>query len=86
MRLRAQGSEAIIHLFRTPERNIYAVYRLAGHETVHLRLNAAEARLFRRGQPVTTIRASGGAFLVSIGTMPACIVTRRAAWPGQPMP
>ncbi len=85
VRLRAHGSEAIIHLFRTAERNVYAVHRLDGHETAHLRLNAAEARLVRRGQPPTTLRASGGAFLVAIDTVPTYIVTRRAAWPGQPM-
>ena len=86
VRLRAQGSDAIIHLFRTPERNVYAVYRLEGQETAQLRLNAAEARLFCRGSPAATIRASGGAFLVSIDTMPRYIVTRRAALPGQPLP
>ena len=85
-RLRAQGSDAIVHLFRTPERNVYAVYKLAGSEVVHLRLNAAEARLFRRGRPTRTIRATGGAFLIAIDTVPTYLVTRRAAWPGEPLP
>ena len=85
-RLRAQGSDAIIQLFRTSERNVYAVYKLAGSEVVHLRLNAAEARLFRRGQPTRTIRATGGAFLISIDTVPTYLVTRRTPWAGEPMP
>jgi len=83
VRLRAEGSEAIIHLFRSPEHHVYAVYLLEGHETIQLRLPAARARLFRRGKPPATIEATGGAFLVSVDTTPVYLVTRRAPWPGQ---
>lgn len=86
VRLGARGSKAVIQLFRTPDRDIYAVYCLSGHETAPLRLNAAEARVFRRGQSPTTLRATGGAFLLAIDTVPTYLVTRRAAWPGQPLP
>jgi hypothetical protein len=83
VRLRLPGSDAIVHLFRTRSNDIYAAYKLEGHETVHLRLNTREARLFRRGRPPRTIRAEGGLFLVSLDTVPVYIV-RRTAWPGQP--
>jgi hypothetical protein len=85
-RLQLGGSEAIVHLFRTRTEDIYAAYRLAGDETVQLRLNTAEARVFRRGQPPKAVRAEGGLFLVSLGQTPTYVVARRAAWPGQPTP
>ncbi|MBM4034438.1 MAG: hypothetical protein FJ291_22055 [Planctomycetes bacterium] len=85
-RLTLTGSDAVAHLFRTRQEDILAVYKLAGEETVQLRLNAQEARVFRRGQPPKAVRAQGGLFLVSLTTTPTFIATRRAAWPGQPPP
>jgi len=83
-RLRLQGSDAVVHLFRSRTNDIYAAYKLAGHETVHLRLNTPEVRLVRRGKPPTTLRAEGGLFLLSLDTVPTYVVARRTAWPGQP--
>ncbi len=81
-RLTLQGSDAVVYLFRTRGEDIFAAYKLAGSETVQLRLNTQEARLFRRGQAPRTLRAEGGLFLLSLDTVPTYLVARRAAWPG----
>jgi len=78
VRLDLQGSDAIVHLFRTANAYIYGAYKLSGRQVVQLRLNTEEARLFRRGQAPRTIRATGGAFLVELDTVPTYIVARRA--------
>lgn len=83
-RLRVQGSDAVVHLFRKDRTDIYAAYKLAGEEVVQLRLRATSARVIQRGQAPKTVRAEGGAFLVSLNTVPTFIIARRAAWPGQP--
>ena len=83
-RLRVQGSDAVVHLFRKDRTDIYAAYKLAGEEVVQLRLRASTARVLRRGQPPKTARAEGGVFLVSLDTVPTFISARRAAWAGQP--
>jgi hypothetical protein len=85
-RLRIQGSDAVVHLFRTRNANVYAVYRIAGPQVVHLQLPAEEARLVRHGQEPKTMRAEAGVFLVDVDRVPTYIVARRAAWPGQPSP
>ncbi|HUT34286.1 MAG TPA: alpha-glucuronidase family glycosyl hydrolase [Planctomycetota bacterium] len=85
-RLALSGSDAVVTLFRTRNEDVFAAYKLVGQETVQLRLNTQEARIFRRGQPPRTVRAEGGLFLVSLDTVPTYIVARRAAWPGAPAP
>jgi len=83
VRLNVGGSSAVVHLFRTSSSDVYAAYTLKGQETVHLRLSAPEARLFRRGQPPKLIEAEGGLFLVALDRVPIYLVARRTAWPGQ---
>jgi len=85
-RLTLTGSDAVVYLFRTRTEDIFAAYKLAGDEVVHLRLNTQEARLYRHGQAPRTVRAEGGLFLVHLTTVPTYIVTRRAEWPGRPSP
>lgn len=85
-RLTLAGSDAIVHLLRTRGEDIFAAYKLAGEEVVHLRLGTTEARVFRRGQPPKTLRAEGGVFLLAVSTVPTYVVVKRAAWPGQPAP
>lgn len=81
-RLTLQGSDAVVHLFRTRGEDIFAAYKLSGSETVQLRLNTQDARLFRRGQPPAAVRAEGGLFILSLDAVPTYLVARRAAWPG----
>ena len=83
-RLEVKGSEdAVLYLFRTPSEDIYAAYKLSGHEVVPLQLQTSEARLVRVGQPPKSIHAEAGAFLVALDTVPIYIVARRSAWPGK---
>lgn len=81
-RLRVQGSDAVIHLFRRDRTDIYAAYKLAGREVVQLRLRASSARIVRRGEAPRTIQAEGGVFLISLDTVPTYIIALRAGWPG----
>jgi hypothetical protein len=83
-RLRVQGSDAVIHLFRKKRTDIYAAYKLAGREVVQLRLRTSTARVLRRGEPAKSIQAEGGVFLISLDTVPTYIIARRAGWPGLP--
>lgn len=85
-RLALKDSDAVVYLFRTQNEDIFAAYKLAGSETVQLRLNAQEARVFRRGQAPRTLRSEGGLFLLSLDSVPTYLVARRAAWPGLPAP
>ena len=85
-RLALAGSDAIVHLFRTRESDIYALYRLSGQAVVQVRLNATEARLFRRGEPPRKLEAEGGLFLVAVDRVPTYLVVRSAAWPGTRIP
>jgi len=85
-RLALARSEAIVHLFRTRDSDIYALYRLRGQAVVQVRLNATEARVFRRGEPPRRLEAEGGLFLVAVDRVPTYLVVRRAAWPGAPIP
>ncbi len=81
-RLALAGSDAVVHLFRTRENDIYGLYRTSGRAVVQIRLNATRARLFRCGEPPRNLEAEGGLFLVAVDTVPTWLVVRRAAWPG----
>jgi hypothetical protein len=83
VKLGVQGSDAIVHRFRTKRKDIYAAFLLEGHKVVPLRLPTEEVRVFRIGQAPKTVRADGGAFLFDLGTVPTYIVARRAPWPGR---
>jgi hypothetical protein len=83
-RLRVQGSDAVIHLFRKERTDLYAAYKLAGQEVVQLQLPTATARVLRHGEPSKTVTAEGGLFLLSLDTTPTYLIARHTGWPGQP--
>ena len=80
------GSDAIVHLFRARDSDIYALYRLEGQAVVQVRLKATEARLVRRGEPPRKIEAEGGLFLVAVDRVPTYLVVQGATWPGTRIP
>ncbi|MBM4041948.1 MAG: hypothetical protein FJ290_25920 [Planctomycetes bacterium] len=85
-RLPLAGSDAVVVPFRTRAEDVFAAYKLAGEETVQMRLNVREARLFRRGQTPRTLRGEGGVFLVPLTTVPTYLVVRRADRPNAAAP
>ncbi|NQT88923.1 hypothetical protein HQ560_19300, partial [bacterium] len=68
IKLGVQGTDAIVHRFRTKRKDIYAAYLPQGRKVVSLRLPTEEVRVIRIGQPPKTVRAEGGTFLFDLDT------------------